>query len=118
MGSKKILSFALGPIVGALLSFITLPLISWYFSPVDVGRNAVLQTTINFSVLFFVLGLDQAYVREYHERPDKAALFKVCILPGLLLLVLASISFSFFSPVISQFLFGEANDSWFWGTLL
>lgn len=117
MESKKILSFALGPVAGALLSFITLPLISWYFSPVDVGRNAVLQTVIGFSVLFFVLGLDQAFVREYHERTDKTALFKVCVLPGLILLVIASGVFSFFAPAISKFLYGEVNEWWFWGTL-
>lgn len=117
MESKKILSFALGPVAGALLSFITLPLISWYFSPVDVGRNAVLQTVIGFSVLFFVLGLDQAFVREYHERTDKTALFKTCVLPGLVLLIIASGVFSFYAPEISTFLYGEVNEWWFWGTL-
>lgn len=83
---KKIVAFALGPIGGAALGFITLPVVTWFFSKEDVGRMAMLQIAINFSTLLFTLGLDQAYVREFHETKSKPALFKVVFLPGFLLI--------------------------------
>lgn len=86
MELKKILVFALGPIGGAILGFVTLPLITWFFTTEDVGRIAMLNVAIGFSTLFFSLGLDQAYVREYHEANSKPALFKATFLPGFALL--------------------------------
>jgi len=83
---RKIAAFALGPIAGALLGLITLPTITWFFAQEDVGRIAMLQVTIGFSTLLFSLGLDQAYVREFHEVTNKPALLKQSFLPGFLLL--------------------------------
>ncbi|WP_372871868.1 oligosaccharide flippase family protein [Paenalcaligenes niemegkensis] len=68
MTPKKIAAFAIGPIGGALLSLITLPVITWFFTQEDVGRIAMFQVAISFSVLLFSLGLDQSYVREFHEE--------------------------------------------------
>lgn len=60
-------------------------------------------------VLLFSLGLDQAYIREYHETKQKPGLLKIAILPGLSLLVLA-LSFSLLIPgAVSKMLF--ATDS-------
>jgi O-antigen/teichoic acid export membrane protein len=85
---RKIAAFAVGPIGGALLGLITLPIITWFFSQEDVGRMAMFQVTIGFSTLLFSLGLDQAYVREFHEVDIKPALLKRAALPGLVLLVI------------------------------
>lgn len=86
MTPRQIAAFAIGPIGGALLGLITLPIITWFFSQEDVGRMAMLQVTIGFSTLLFSLGLDQAYVREFHEVDLKPALLKRAALPGLVLL--------------------------------
>ncbi|WP_137821634.1 oligosaccharide flippase family protein [Pseudomonas sp. D(2018)] len=88
MNVKKVASFAVGPIGGAALGFITLPIITWFYSAEDIGRIAMLQVVSSFCVLLFSLGLDQAYVRDYHESGHKPALFKAALLPGLLLLVM------------------------------
>lgn len=105
MTPRKILSFALGPIGGAALGFITLPLVTWFFSQEDVGRMSMLGVAISFSVLLYTLGLDQAYVREFHESENTPALFKTTIFPGLILLLLSlGVLFSF-GNVISQWLF-------------
>lgn len=87
MTPRKIAAFAIGPIGGALLGLITLPIITWFFPQEDVGRMAMLQVTIGFSTLLFSLGLDQAYVREFHEVDNKPALLKRSVVPGLMLLV-------------------------------
>ncbi|RZM81168.1 oligosaccharide flippase family protein [Pseudoalteromonas rubra] len=86
MNVKKIAQFAIGPVAGALLGFISLPLITWFFSPEDVGRIAMYNIALSLSVMLFSLGLDQAYVREYHESDDKVKLLITALAPGLLLL--------------------------------
>lgn len=88
MTPKQIAAFTIGPVGGALLGLISLPVITWFFSQEDVGRMAMLQVTLGFSVLLFSLGLDQSYVREFHEAKDRPALLKRATLPGFVLLAL------------------------------
>lgn len=87
MNIRKIAAFAIGPVGSAALGFITLPIITWFYSAEDIGRIAMLQVASSFCILLFSLGLDQAYVREYHEAKQKPALLKATLTPGLLLLV-------------------------------
>jgi len=102
---KQIAAFAIGPIGGALLSLISLPVITWFFSQEDVGRMAMLQVTLGFSILLFSLGLDQSYVREFHEVDNKPALLKRAMLPGLMLLVITTLVFLTFGGTLAQLLF-------------
>ncbi|MCS0303642.1 lipopolysaccharide biosynthesis protein [Vibrio diabolicus] len=88
MNFKKIIQFSIGPIGAAALSLITLPFVAWFFNVEDVGRLTMLQVTLALSVSLFSLAMHQAYVREYHEEDDKAALFKHAVLPGLVVLTL------------------------------
>lgn len=105
MSPKKIAAFALGPLGGAVLAFITLPIITWFFSPEDIGRIAMLQITVSFSVLLFGLGLDQAYVREYYESKSRPALLKATMFPGFLLLTTTSGLILIMPHLISNLLF-------------
>lgn len=89
MNIRKIAQFAIGPIGSAALGFVTLPIITWFYSAEDIGRIAMLQVVSSFCILLFSLGLDQAYVREYHEALQKPALLKATLIPGLLLLAIA-----------------------------
>ncbi|MGD1853115.1 MAG: lipopolysaccharide biosynthesis protein [Leptolyngbyaceae cyanobacterium] len=91
MNVKKIVQFSVGPIGATLLGFISILLVTRLFSQGDIGRLAMFHIATNICTLLFSLGLDQAYVREYHETLNKAALLKGTLLPGLLLLT-ASIS--------------------------
>lgn len=88
MTPKQIAAFAIGPVGGAVLGLISLPVITWFFSQEDVGRMAMLQVTLGFGILLFSLGLDQSYVREFHEAENKPALLKLAMLPGFLMLVI------------------------------
>lgn len=105
MNPRKIASFALGPILGSALGLITLPIITWYFSQEDIGRLAMLNVVTSFSILLFSLGLDQAYVREFHETKSKPVLFKTTLLPGLVLIVIVLSLLLSFDNVISLWLF-------------
>lgn len=86
---NKILGYAIGPIGASALGFITLPLLTWFYSAEDIGRISMLQVVASFSVLLFCLGLDQAYIREYHEAENKPNLFKQSILPGLVIMLVS-----------------------------
>lgn len=89
MSNKKtILGYAVGPIGSGLLGFISLPIITWFYSVEDVGRISMLQVFTSFSVLLFCLGLDQAYVRDYHETENKPRLLRTVIAPCLIFSIL------------------------------
>lgn len=106
MNVKSILQFALGPVASALLGLFTLPLITWFFSQEDIGKIAMLNVVVSFSTMLFCLGLDQSYVREYHESSNKYRLFSTAWLPGTvaLILVLAGL-FSLSSSALSHWMF-------------
>jgi len=103
---KKIIHFSIGPIGDGAIGLITLPLMVWFFSVEDIGRLAMLQVTISFCLLLFSLGLDQAFVREFHEENDKSALLKTTFAPGFTLLILALITIALLPWSISSILFG------------
>jgi len=106
MNSKKIASYAVGPIGASILGFITLPIITWFYSVEDVGRISMLQVFTSFSVLIFCLGLDQAYIREYHSTTNKSLLLKTTLLPGVILsLILFIIIYLYDSTIISKWLY-------------
>lgn len=109
MNIKKVASFALGPILTAIFGILSLPLLAHLFSQADMGRLGMLQIACAFTTLLFSLGLDQAYVREYHEAKSKSALLKqVILLPLLVLGLFASLAFMGVIPV-TGLLFGEAS---------
>ncbi|WP_104484433.1 oligosaccharide flippase family protein [Acinetobacter indicus] len=107
MNKKKILGYAVGPVGSGLLGFISLPIITWFYSVEDVGRISMLQVFMSLAVLLFCLGLDQAYVREYHEAKNKPALLKTVFLPCLSLSILSFILIATYdTQVVSKWLYG------------
>ncbi|WP_435607644.1 lipopolysaccharide biosynthesis protein [Pseudomonas knackmussii] len=74
MNTRKLYAFAVGPIVGAGLGLITIPAMAWLYTPEQIGKIAMYQVWLSMCLLILTLGLDQAYVREYHNTEDKAQL--------------------------------------------
>lgn len=109
MKGSSIGGFAIGPIGTALLGLAALPVIAWFYSPEDIGRAALLQVAIGFAVLFFSLGLDQAYVREYHVSEDKAGLLATAFIPGLFLLLVSSVLILGWSNEVSLLLYKQED---------
>lgn len=85
MNLKKISGYALGPLGSAAVGIITLPLLSWLYPAEDIARIILLQTVASLTLILVGMGLDQAYIREYHAAANKAALFRAVLLPPLLL---------------------------------
>jgi O-antigen/teichoic acid export membrane protein len=103
---SKTLAFSIGPIGGAALTFVSLPIVAWLFSPEDIGRLTMLQATVSFVLLLFSLGLDQAYVREFHEVKDKLGLLKLVFIPGFVILLFVLVGLVFSPWSLSLLLFG------------
>lgn len=118
MTPGRILGFIIGPIGSALIGLVTVPAVAWIFTPADVGRLNVFQVAVSFALLLSVLGLDQAYVREFHETETRHRLLISCFLPGFFLLALGVIGALFFSETIASFLYGIAEESLAWLTFL
>ena len=111
MNKNMILGYLVGPIGIGILSLISLPILTWFYSVDDIGKISMLQMTSSLFVLLFCLGLDQAYVREYYEEKNKSILFKMTFIPDFLLggAILCSIYF-FDNTLISFLLYGESNS--------
>jgi O-antigen/teichoic acid export membrane protein len=114
MDRRKIVAFSIGPLLMAVAGFGTTIVTGWLFSPEDVGRNNVFQVFTSFSLLLCMLGLDQAYVREYHESPERQRLLKACFVPGLVLLLAAMLASAPFAESLSRVLYAQANATWYW----
>jgi O-antigen/teichoic acid export membrane protein len=111
---KTIMAFAFGPIATAGLGLLTVPIIAWIFPPADVGRLNIVQISVSFGVLLFNLGLDRAYIREYHEWSDRGALLKACFVPGFALLLLVVLVTVPYDGKISVWLFGLGHVAYYW----
>ncbi len=118
MNIRKMGFFALGPLLSSLLSSLSLPAIAWLFARADIGRLSMLQVACSFSTLLFSLGLDQAYVREYHETESKPRLLSLAIVPGLLLLVVFSVISINFSDELTLLIYDKKDSSLFFITLI
>lgn len=106
MNKEKILGYAIGPIGSGLLGFISLPIVTWFYSVEDIGRISMLQVCVSFFVLLFCLGLDQAYVREYHESKNKPALLKAVLFPSLALIILSFLLLAIYDlKIVSKWLY-------------
>ena len=111
MNRNKLLAYALGPVGSAAAGLLTLPLMSWHFAGGDIGRIVLLQTAASLALIVLGLGLDQAYVREFHHCGGRqAALFKNLAWPPLLLGVAAATAVWLSTPEMpSEKIFGLAD---------
>lgn len=106
---NKVVGFAIGPLGVALLGFISVPLLAWMFSQVDIGRLNILQMVCSFAMIVFSMGLDQAYIREYHTHKNRPLLFLQCFVPVLLVLLVISLLLPYWWESISNYLFQDGN---------
>lgn len=109
MKKKRIFSFALGPLGAAVVGIASIPVMAWVFSPEDIGRITLLQVFSALSIIVFTLGLDLAFLREYHEAEDKCRLLRSSIAPGLTLILIFSVGVLSSPQFISELLFSVSS---------
>ncbi|MBD9663188.1 polysaccharide biosynthesis protein [Variovorax sp. VRV01] len=117
MNLRSIVGFAFGPIASAAISIVIVPIIAWSFPPADIARLNIFQISLSFVLLLSVLGLDQAYVREYSETKEKSQLLLNCFVPGLAILIIFGGISVYFASELSNWLYAEAQPALYFITL-
>jgi len=100
--------FGIGPIVGMLISLITVPIITRILAPTEFAKTSMYSLCQTIFYLVCLLGCDQSYVRFYNEnKVNKKSLLINCILFPALFCCLSIFCLAFFWKSVSFFLFGE-----------
>lgn len=107
---KSFGAFSIGPIVGAVFSFITIPIITYFISPSEYGRVSMFTLFQNVLGMIAYLGLDQAYIKFYHDEEDKEKLMLHSIVPALSLAVFVSIGVFLLKEPLATWLYGSTED--------
>lgn len=107
---QKFIGFSVGPVVGAFLSFITIPLTTYFISPAEYGKASMFMLFQMIFATFLFLGVDQAYTREYHAAKNKLGLFQNALLLPLILAFLTLFITLILPTAVSKLLFGSANN--------
>lgn len=110
MKFDKIAYFSIGSFAGAILGFITLPILTWFFTTDDIGRFSMYQLSLNLGMILISLDMHQAYVREYYETPKKEQLLKIALLPGSIVFALFFLIFNIFNLSLSWIIFNVDDD--------
>lgn len=110
---KKFVGFSLVTWVSFVLSFLTAPISTRLFVPEVLGKINMFNTYSNLFGILILIGLDQAFVRFYYERPNNRTigfLFTFCFgITYSLLFVLVILSLPF-SRILSLELFEEKDN--------
>lgn len=102
---KNSMLIAAGPILAALLSLITLPLVAWFYSSEDVGRFSILQVALGLGLTIFSLQMHQSYVREYYSLSKKEPLLILSLIPGFITFLLCIVIVLSFDFPLSKLIF-------------
>lgn len=107
---QKLLYFAVGPLGGAFISFITVPITTWLVSPEQFGLTTIFTLVQTLLTSFIYLGMDQSFVREYnsYKGSKQNLLVNALIIPAVIAVVLMGGMIMFMQP-ISEYLFTEFN---------
>lgn len=106
---KKLAGFSVGPVIGAFISFITIPLTTYFISPTEFGKASMFMVVQSFLVTFIYLGMDQSYAKEYNSSTDKNELFQNALLIPLSTAIFLMIGVSYFSRSFSTLLFDSED---------
>ena len=107
---KKLGQFSVGPIIGAVLGFITVPVITYFITPDEYGRASMFTLAISILQMFVFLGMDHAYTKRYYESEDKIKLLTNAMLPSIVLVTLIDIVIFIFRKNVSILLFDTDSE--------
>lgn len=109
---KKFGAFSIGPIFGAIIGFITVPLITYFISPEEYGKASMFTLAQGIASMIMYLGMDQAFVREFNTyRGNKNKLFSNAVLIPLILSCALSIVIIIFHKQVSIALFDVPGEN-------
>ncbi|MDT2827208.1 oligosaccharide flippase family protein [Enterococcus viikkiensis] len=104
---KKLVGFSLGPILGAFISFITVPVTTYFINPTEFGKASMFTVVQTLIISFVYLGIDQSFAKEYHQHSDKKKLFQNSLFLPLVFSGFLTIVIGIFRRQFSNILFGS-----------
>ncbi|HCM89460.1 MULTISPECIES: oligosaccharide flippase family protein [Vagococcus] len=108
---KKLAGFSIGPVAGAIISLITIPLTTYFISPEEFGKSSMFTIMLSFINIILYLGMDQSFAREYHEVKNKNNLFFNSIIPPVIFSVIICTLLILFRSTVSIALFKSEEYS-------
>lgn len=102
---KRFIGFSIGPIGGAMVSFFTTPILTYFVPPTEYGRASMFTTLQALVVSFIFLGMDQSYAREYQAEEDKRNLFQNALIVPLFSSIFLMLGMSLFAGFFSNMMF-------------
>ena len=106
----NLLKFAIGPLGAAFIGFITVPITTWLVAPEEFGMTTIFSLVQTLITSFIYLGIDQAYVREFHSyKGDKRNLLLNALIIPFMIAIGLMVIISLYSYEISYYLFEEIN---------
>ena len=110
---KKLGQFSIGPIVGALIGFITVPIITYFISPEEYGKSSMFTLAISILQLFVFLGMDQAYTKRYYETVNRSKLLTNAIFPAFILVMAIDLGLFLGKGKVAELLFGSSERTYY-----
>jgi O-antigen/teichoic acid export membrane protein len=101
---RKFFSFSIGTWIGAVIGIVTIPIITHFFSPDDLGKAAMFALALNVMMVITMFGIDQTFVRFYYEEKTNVLLSK-CLIITFLFTGIIFLVFYFLRFKISVYLF-------------
>lgn len=102
---KKLIGFSVGPVTGAFIAFITIPLTTYFIDPSEYGKASMFALFQMIFGTFLYLGIDQSYTREYHSEQNKLNLLQNAMLIPLSLSVMLFLLILIMPEKVSVILF-------------
>ncbi|KAF2958596.1 hypothetical protein AS159_02610 [Thermotoga sp. Ku-13t] len=80
---KKFGSYSFGTWVAGVISFLSVPLLTYWIVPEEFGKASMFTLIYNIVYLVSLLGLDESYMR-YYNVPEikREQLFWDCLVPS------------------------------------
>lgn len=107
---RKLGQFSVGPIAGALIGLITVPVITYFISPEEYGKSSMFTLAITILQMFVFLGMDQAYVKRFYQAKDKIRLLTNAISPSAFLVLMVEIVLFIFKEEVAFLLFDDRGE--------
>ena len=87
---KKFGAFSIGPMAAAVISLITVPLITHFISPAEYGRTSMFTLAQGMLSMLMYMGMDQAFVREFNATKEQMSklMTNAVAIPAVIVLVL------------------------------
>lgn len=108
---KSLGAFSVGPMLGAVIGFITVPTITYFISPEEYGKSSMFVLAQGTLSMLMYLGMDQAFVREFnHYKDRKNKLMSNAIIVPMCSVVICSSVIITFRKYFANILFDDVSE--------